>query len=77
MALSAVFLAGHLAFWWKPYLLGASPSHRASYERLFARTLKLLPPIRDHPVPDAQHTVIGLFTVAMLASSMLGLRGPR
>jgi hypothetical protein len=69
LALSLIYLAGHVAFWWKPYLLGASEKHRREHARLFGRTWKPWPPIGDHPVPDGQHTAVGLLTVTMTAAA--------
>lgn len=71
---SAAYLLGHLNAWWRPYLLGASPGERQEYAALFSRTYKFLPPIKDHPIPDAEHVVVGLICGAMLASSILAYR---
>lgn len=79
VGLSGAYLAGHVSFWWIPYLFGDTPEHRAHYDRLFSRTLKFWPRIDDHPVPDAQHTVVGVLTTLMLVSQVASrvMRRPR
>jgi hypothetical protein len=69
LGLSLVYLIGHVAFWWKPYLMGASPEHRRKHARLFGRTWKPWPAIGENPVPDGQHTVVGLLTMTMTVAA--------
>lgn len=68
---SGLYLLGHLNTWWRPYFFGASPKEQQEYARLFQRTYKVLPPIRNNPVPDAEHMLLGLIVVAMCACSTL------
>ena len=58
-----VWLGLQLIGWWVPYFAGASPEMQETYARHFGATLKLLPPIGDHPVPDANHLVLQVLLV--------------
>lgn len=67
-----IALAMHIDFWWRPYLVGATERQRSRYERRYLRTRKILPPIKDHPVPDAQHVVAGALATMALALTIAG-----
>ena len=56
--------------WWLPYLRGATPQWAAIYSRWFASTYKFLPAIGNHPVPDAEHTVLTAILIAALVASV-------
>ncbi len=71
LLLSALYLAGHIRFWWIPYFFGASAEHREQHEWFYSRTLKFWPPIGDHPIPDAQHTIVGALTLLMIAGALV------
>jgi hypothetical protein len=43
------------------------------YGKRFANTYKFLPRIGDHPIPDAEHTVILLLLLLALTFSLLTL----
>lgn len=60
-----LYLAGHIRAWWIPYLFGASEKERAEYLHYFAHTYKFLPRRQDHPVPDAEHVVLGCICLLM------------
>lgn len=56
-----VWLLLQIRQWWIPYLFGPTPLHRDFawyYEHGYVETLKVLPPIGDHPIPDFQHIVL-------------------
>ena len=59
----------HLAYWWLPYFRGASEADRAERARMFGGTTTFLPAIDDHPIPNAQHVVVGVLMSAMVAAS--------
>ncbi len=61
-----VWLWLQVSGWWKPYLVGG---RHVGAEWFFARTYKFLPPLGDRPVPDANHVVLQLLIVAVLAAS--------
>jgi hypothetical protein len=60
-------LAMHVAYWWLPYLRGASPEQVAERDQLFGGTTTFLPAIGTHPIPNAQHVVVGVLMTAMVA----------
>ncbi|HUI85096.1 MAG TPA: hypothetical protein VL240_12780 [Candidatus Binatia bacterium] len=64
----SIWLLLHFSSLWGPYILGASPSYAAMYERVFARTTKLLPSFGNHLAPDAMHIFIDLFLIAVLVT---------
>ena len=66
----ALWLATQLRIWWWPYLFGASDQQREEYEKLFGRTWKFLPPIGNHPIPDAQHLVLQGFRSSSCSRSL-------
>lgn len=51
-------LTGEYISWWHPYLFGATKSWREKYDRIFCHTLVVLPPIRNHPVPNLEHLLL-------------------
>jgi hypothetical protein len=70
----AFWLAAILNQWLIPYLFGRAPlgrgisteQHMQQYRRLFSRTYKFLPPIGNHPIPDAQHVTLAVLSVVTL-----------
>ena len=65
----AAWLGLQVIGWWIPYLRGASDAHSRFYEKHWARTWRFLPPIGDHPVPNAAHVGLQVLIVASLAST--------
>ncbi|MBS2969162.1 hypothetical protein J9317_10350 [Metabacillus sp. KIGAM252] len=70
-----IFLIMQLLTWWMPYLTGRHLKQfpKSLYETHFIRTIKILPRVKDHIVPDAQHNVlqfISLITVIVSALSI-------
>jgi hypothetical protein len=65
-----VDLLMHVAYWWLPYLRGATPEHNVEHARMFGGTTTFLPAIGDHPIPNAQHVVVGALMLAMVATSV-------
>jgi hypothetical protein len=67
-----VDLAMHVAYWWLPYLRGVSVEQAAERARLFGGTSTFLPAIADHPIPNAQHVVVGILMLAMVVFTIAG-----
>jgi len=67
LLVGVVDLAMHIAYWWLPYLRGTSAEQVAERERLFGGTTTFLPTIGNHPIPNAQHVVVGILMAAMVA----------
>jgi hypothetical protein len=66
MVHSYIWLALQIRQWWIPYLFGPTPLHHSFdwyTEHGYAETIKVLPPIGDHPIPDAQHLVLQLLSL--------------
>lgn len=68
-----VFLFMQLLTWWMPYLTGKHLKQfpRELYDTHFQRTLKILPPIKDHIIPDAQHNVLQILTLITFIASLI------
>src|SRR4051794_7806113 len=66
LLVGAIDLLMHVAYWWLPYVRGASPQQIAERHRMFGGTTTFLPAIGDHPIPNAQHVVVGLLMTAMV-----------
>jgi hypothetical protein len=63
-------LVMHVAYWWLPYLRGTTDAERAERARMFGGTTTFLPSIGNHPIPNAQHVVVGLLMATMVATSV-------
>src|SRR5690625_3756095 len=61
-----VFLLMQLMTWWMPYLTGKHLKQfpRELYDSHLRETLKILPPIKNHIIPDAQHNVLQVLSLA-------------
>ncbi|WP_232664419.1 hypothetical protein [Pseudonocardia sp. TRM90224] len=70
LVLCALCLIGHVRSWWLPYFRGAGPAQRDLYERLFARTVKVLPTQGHDVVIDVQHMVTGVLALTMTATTI-------
>jgi hypothetical protein len=62
-----VDLVMHVAYWWLPYLRGASAEQLSERQHLFGGTTTFLPAIGNHPIPNAQHVVVGILMTVMVA----------
>ena len=71
MIIGTVDLLMHIAYWWLPYFRGASDKQREEHARLFAGTTTFLPPIGNHPIPNAQHVVVGIVMSLMVAATLI------
>lgn len=60
-----IFLFMQILNWWMPYLTGKHLKQfpKTLYESHFKNTFKLLPPIKDHIIPDAQHNVLQIISL--------------
>ncbi len=75
--LYAVWFGAQVRAWWIPYLWGASEARMRHYNWWFGETYKFLPPIGDHPIPDAAHVLLQILIVAALAACIHGWAGTR
>jgi hypothetical protein len=70
LVVAAIDLAMHVAYWWVPYLRGVSEEQGAERALLFGGTTSFLPQIGNHPIPNAQHVIVGVLMVAMLVTTV-------
>src|SRR5699024_100171 len=79
MMISVIFWTVHLVMqllnWWMPYLTRKHLKQftKALYETHFQKTIKILPPIKDHIIPDAQHNVLQIITLGTVITSAIAL----
>lgn len=52
-----VLLLGEYRNWWRHYFFGPTDGWQQTYNRLFRHTIIVLPPIKDHPVPNFEQTL--------------------
>lgn len=69
------FFSIQLLVWWLPYMTGIHLKQfpKSLYDSHFRETIKILPPIKDNIVPDAQHNVLQAMTFVTLFISTLSL----
>lgn len=72
-----LFLLMQLLTWWMPYVTGKhlKQFRRTLYDTHFKETIKLLPPIKDHIIPDAQHNVLQFLTLITFIVSVMSVVG--
>ncbi|MBT8506307.1 hypothetical protein B1F79_00970 [Coxiella-like endosymbiont of Rhipicephalus sanguineus] len=59
--IASLFLRGNIRSWWIPYFFRCSDKKGKEYDKAFGRTIKILPPIKDHPISNLEHlTVLNL-----------------
>ncbi len=68
--LYAFWLAAQVRAWWIPYFWGASAGRMRRYNWWFGETYKFLPPIGDHPIPDAAHVLLQALIAAALVACL-------
>lgn len=73
LGMTSIIMIMHLFAWWFPYFFGFPKSVRSDYEKYFARTLKILPPIKNHIVPDVEHIGVGVILTITLITQCLFL----
>lgn len=67
--IALLFLFGNMYFWWIPYFFGCSPQRKEIMEKHFGRTIKILPPIKDHPIPNLEHMPVALLILVWLIAT--------
>lgn len=58
-----VLLVGEYLNWWRHYFFGPTEAWQQTYDRLFKNTTIVLPPIKNHPVPNLEHTLLHSLTL--------------
>ncbi|GAC1369416.1 MAG: hypothetical protein NVS2B12_27880 [Ktedonobacteraceae bacterium] len=59
----------HVVSRWLPYFFGASEAQRREHQRLFGKTITILPPIKNNPIPNVEHMIAGIYMVILLVST--------
>jgi hypothetical protein len=71
---SYVWLGLQVRQWWIPYLFGPTPIHHDFgwyTDHGYGETLKFLPAVGNRPVPDAEHIVQQLLSLAVVITSTI------
>ena len=66
-------LVGELLTWWPCYLFGTPkwlPKWQEVYDRTHRHTLKFLPPIKNHPIPNLEHCILQFLTLTTFAVTL-------
>ena len=63
--------------WWVRYAYGMTDSQVERYQRVFGRSIQLLPSFGRHLPPDGLHLVLQMLLAAVLVSALRGLSGLR
>ena len=58
-----VLLMGEYLAWWRHYFFGPTEAWQRTYDHLFRHTLIVLPSIKNHPVPNLEHTLLHSLTL--------------
>lgn len=66
-----LLLLGEWQSWWQPYFFGASADWEAQYKRIFRHTVIILPPIKNHPIPNLEHLILHSLTLVTAVATWL------
>ncbi|HEV2613825.1 MAG TPA: hypothetical protein VGV92_03850 [Gammaproteobacteria bacterium] len=67
---AGIYLYGHIQWWWIPYFWGTTTERKQRYQKKFGHTLKVLPAIKDHPIPNLEHMPVGLLIIIWFVSAL-------
>jgi hypothetical protein len=74
LIIALLCLVGHIFAWWVPYFWGHySAFTKQEYEFSFSKTIKILPPIKDHPIPDLEHMPVGILALVWCIAAIIDL----
>jgi hypothetical protein len=71
LVLLVVMVSREFWLWWVPYLTRPSEEWRNWYQQVFRETVRVLPPIRDNPIPNLEHCILHLLILSSLFSTMI------
>jgi len=66
-------LVGELLTWWPCYFFGTPkwmPKWQAIYDRTHKQTIRFLPPIKNHPIPNLEHCILMAITATTFAATL-------
>ncbi len=64
-----LYVVLHIISRWVPYFFGASEAQCQEHQRMFGKTITILPPIRNNPVPNVGHMIAGIYMLILLVST--------
>lgn len=64
----SLWMIGHINSWWLPYLFGFPKVFNKDAVEQNKKTLQILPPIKNHLIPDACHIVLGILSATVTIS---------
>ncbi len=59
----------HIISRWIPYFFGASEEQCQEHQRMFGKTITILPPIKNNPIPNVGHMIAGIYILILLVST--------
>jgi len=66
-------IVGEFLSWWPFYFFGVPKlmkKWQEAYDRTHKHTIKFLPPIKDHPIPNLEHCILFVLTLATFAVTL-------
>jgi hypothetical protein len=64
-------LCGEFLSWWKAYLFGGSEKWKNIYNKIHKDTITILPPIKDNPIPNLEHCILHVLTLATFVVTII------
>ena len=64
----SILFTFHILEWWIVYFFGWPTFFVKTTKEASATTYKFLPPIKNHPIPDACHFFIGILAISVVIS---------
>ena len=64
-------LIGEYLSWWQYYLFGPTEKWKTFYDKVFKDTIKILPAIKDNPIPNLEHCILHLVTLITLIVTLM------
>jgi hypothetical protein len=64
-------IIGEFLSWWRHYFFGPTQSWQETYDRIFKDTIKVLPPIKDNPIPNLEHCILHSITILSFLTTLM------
>jgi hypothetical protein len=65
-----VLFLEEIRVWWVPYFFGPNKAWREAYDRIHARTIKVLPARGANPIPNLEHTILHTLTLVTAIATL-------
>lgn len=66
-----LIIIGEFLSWWRHYFFSPTKSWQETYDRIFKETIKVLPPIKNNPIPNLEHCILHTITVLSFITTLL------